>query len=250
MATNTLKIDDVKKRVFFANSQLAEGLTHFQTLTKTNFGDAKTGDLFIPGSVNFETDADGNVEAPEGFGLLIQPTMERVQGEARRIIAFIGAFVPTLEQIGANEKGRKWLEDTIYETTGRKLKMSYSAAMEKGQKPKYPVSLDQFIESAQRQAIMAAFNKVAAEMIAALSAKGFTIPQEFLRSALMSTKFASSNYPAKINWEAISLSMEKRAQALGYDPQIYATWRASRDTTDIVNVQADLDLGDLILGDN
>lgn len=239
-----IDLDEVKRRQYFSPENLAQGITTLANMQTVFAGK-------VPFASNLAIDeADGSVNIPENFGLLIQPLMERVQGEKKKVVAFISAAIPSLEAVAADEKGRAYLDSVIQEAIGRKLKQTYNAAIDKRQVPRFPTTLAGFIESAQRQQVMIAFNKAASHMIKALEEKNFTINTEFLKAALQSKEFAETNFGTKINWDKISDSMAAWAKKQGYSTQIFETWKANRDTTKFSLAQDDLNLDDLDLSDD
>ena len=134
---------------------------------------------------------EGNV--PEGFGILVQPMMERNKGGGEmKLTDIIIHPVPNLDTVAKSEKGAAYLQEVLTTAFGRKLKTSVANFKETpGSKLQFPDDLDGFIEAARRGSQLATFKTLAPKFVRALKKRGYAaITVDMLYNCFTSASFA------------------------------------------------------------
>lgn len=238
-AANTLDEDIIRERHYYAPKNLQNGAEYLQKLMGA-----------MPETVKFHFNFDpASPEIPDGFGLLIQPMLERAgKGQQMKLVGFVAAAVPDVATVVADVKGAAFLENALTEVLGRKLKGIISGT-EPGEPIVLPTTLAGFIERATRSEGVASFNNLAKGFVTALrDAKFQNMNKDTLRSVLMSAPFATALYPKipqKV-WEALLDQMADKAEKATpkMDGAIFKSWKATRNERSFGEIE-EVDLSSL-----
>ena len=177
-----------------------------------------------------------NPEIPDGFGLAITPVQQREgKGEGLKTIAVLIGACPTYEALELDEKGTKFIRQTIQDLLiGKMVAAARPRGNEKiGQTPfTLPLSIADFIERRSGESLKS-YTEISGDFVAALKKQGMKfINATMLRECLANTEFAKEQFPGveQASWIAVVNAMRETAVSKSLDPQIFDHWKETRDT--------------------
>jgi len=173
---------------------------------------------------------------PAGYGILVQPVLERnkeKRGTSLLLSGIVIASVPDLDAVTKENKGKTFLQEALSEAYGRKLRTIALNADKTGAKAVFPKDIEGYITEQSETPTLTAFNVIAPHFIKLLHAYGNElryITPPLLRVALSSSAKAAIQYPriADNVWDKLLAKMTRYAIDKGHDPAILRHWIATR----------------------
>lgn len=230
----TLSKDKLRERTYFAPDKLAEAGPFISQLAGSS-----------PVPIHWGLDLN-NPEIAEGFGVLVQPLMERAAGGGEmKLTDIIVCPVPSLNLVVADEQGASYLQQVVIEAFGRKLKQAVNGFKETaGSKLQLPKTLQAFVEAARRGSQLATFKELAPKFVKALKKRGYSqITNDMLYNCFTSASFSQQVFPRIVQdqWLFLIDRMIEAAKTAKLDTELLESWKASRAETHV----AELDTLDL-----
>lgn len=190
-------------------------------------------------------------EIPDGYGLAITPVQQREgKGEGLKIIGVLIGACPTYEALELDEKGAKFIRQTIQELLiGKMVAAARPRGNEKiGQTPfTLPISIADFIERRSGESLKS-YTEISGDFVAALKKQGMKfINATMLRECLANTEFSKEQFPGveQTSWLAVIAAMRDTAVSKSLDPQIFDHWKETRDTATMAETTDESILGAL-----
>lgn len=190
-------------------------------------------------------------EIPDGYGLAITPVQQRAGGdEGLKTIAVLIGACPTYEALELDDKGAKFIRQTIQELLiGKMVAAARPRGNEKiGQTPfTLPISIADFIERRSGESLKS-YTEISGDFVAALKKQGMKfINATMLRECLANTEFSKEQFPGveQTSWLAVIAAMRDTAVSKSLDPQIFDHWKETRDTATMAETTDESILGAL-----
>lgn len=228
-------ISDVKKR-YFSPDQLQEAQDYLVKITEV----AKEGQI----KRNFKPEDT----FPDGYGLAVVPISKRQSetGKGNVTIGIAVAAIPDPAIVGAHDKGSNFIRQVITDNFMSKVANACRPRPDGSVAASMPLEIEDFIESQRGGGLLKAFSEIAPLFVKALRKKGIKyMTSQLLRQTLQSRAFAETQFEkiGQEQWEKVLDGMVVKATKEGHDPAILQDWKATRDSTEVTEVE-DIDLSE------
>lgn len=226
------------ERCYFAPDVLAsEAMPYLEKIESLN-------------DVKITRNFDPEKEFPENYGLGIVPITKRSDtGKGNVTIGVCVAAIPDVSLVAEHDKGSEFIRNTVHAFFLTKIANAARPKNDGTSAGSLPFSLDSFLEKREKGEGLKTFTALAPDMVKSLRKRGLKLMTAFiLRQVLSSKAFAETQFPKieQESWLHVIDVMIKAAREKKLDPQVFITWKETRDSATAEEEEFDLtDLGDL-----